>query len=108
MFNTALVFLFNCLARYTALTALGVENGLHVAISITVASTLINLINLTPGNFGLLEFSAGFISSFLNAGFDEGFLSTLVVRSVSIAFLLCAAPFFLSLKHKLANNGIQN
>jgi uncharacterized membrane protein YbhN (UPF0104 family) len=101
MLSSILTFIFNCLALYTALTALNVENGLTLAISIAVTSILINLINITPGNFGLLEFSAGIISNYLNAGFDDGFLATLVVRSVSIAFLFSAAPFFFSLKQEL-------
>jgi uncharacterized membrane protein YbhN (UPF0104 family) len=104
IWNAIASFLATSTALYFSLKGLGTGTEFTGAITLTLAMTFLNIVTITPGNFGIQEFAGGYLATYLGLDFDTGFIATLLVRIISISFMLAVSPFFL----QLHNNAQQN
>ena len=100
--NIVLVLAITGLAMQLALASLGSVLTLAEATLVAVVVTILSVVNLTPGNFGIQEFAAAFVVQYVGADFSEGFIAMLLVRSVSIALLVMLSPLVVVVHRSIA------
>lgn len=93
--NGVIGFVATATALYIALEGMGAATNFLGALTIALFMMFLNVATITPGNFGVQEFAAGYLAAHIGLDFDIGFLATLVVRIVSIGMMLALSPFFL-------------
>ena len=106
LLDNSLLVVCSGLAFYLVLSDMGHEISLLSALFTVVAITLINVVNLTPGNLGVQEFGAAYISQMLGGSFDAGFVAMLLIRCVSVSCWLLLSPFIFAINSRLSRANI--
>lgn len=104
VFDNVLILALAGFAFYLAMNDIGYHIGILSALFTIVAITIVNIVNLTPGNLGVQEFGAAYISQMLGGSFDAGFIAMLLVRCVSVSCWLLLSPFIFSINFRLAHS----
>jgi uncharacterized protein (TIRG00374 family) len=91
---TLVSFLLAAASLFVAYRALGLPIDFLTALLIGLFTSLSILLRVTPGNLGIQEAVISLTSALLGAGFEEGFLGAILVRTASLIVVFVLGPVF--------------
>ena len=95
--------LFSILRLYFCFSLIGYSTEFSMLLVFITVSRILNVINITPGNFGLREFVFGYLSNLMETGISQGIFISLKIRAIEfilLGCLVCLFTFFLKLNRR--------
>jgi len=86
------------ITKYLILLAMGFEISLIILIIIGVVDNFLSIVNITPGNIGIKEFTFAFIFEISGLSYNVGILLALYYRIIAVCSLL-TINLFIQLKN---------
>lgn len=79
-----LIILVSSIIIYISFYAVNLDVTVPVAVSMSVFNSFIGVVNLTPANFGIQEWSTAFIGSLTDLNFHSGVAAALIMRAAGV------------------------
>jgi uncharacterized membrane protein YbhN (UPF0104 family) len=79
-----LVFFVSALIINVSFYCLNISLSLPAALTISVFNTYVSVVGITPANFGIKEWSTGFLGSIAGLSFHSGVSAALLMRSLGL------------------------